>query len=165
MSNDLLLAFYADDFTGATAVLEGLARNGVTAVLFVDSPTEADIGRFVDIDVIGVAGRSRSMAPEQMASELPGIFRDLDALSAPLVHYKVCSTFDSAPEIGSIGLAIDLARDVFEPSYVPLSQMSMVPSNRYVAFGNLFAETEEGVYRIDRHPTTRVCSDRAHSKE
>jgi hypothetical protein len=29
------------------------------------------------------------------------------------VHYKVCSTFDSAPHIGSIGHAIDIGARIF----------------------------------------------------
>lgn len=150
---EFLLAFYADDFTGATDALEGLARNGVRAVLFLDAPTEADLARFNDIDAVGVAGTTRSMPPDRMGLELSDAFRSLDELDVPLVHYKVCSTFDSSPEIGSIGRAIDVGQNVFESSYVPVSQPTTAPSYRYVAFGNLFAEFEGSVYRLDRHPT------------
>ena len=155
MSNklNLLLAFYADDFTGATDALEGLARNGIEAVLFLDTPTTADLDRFDSVDAIGIASTARSMSPEQMAENLPSQFRRLKSLGAPITHYKVCSTFDSAPGIGSIGYAIDLAQEVFESSYVPLVQPTTAPSNRYVAFGNLFADVSGTVYRLDRHPT------------
>ena len=151
--DDLLLAFYGDDFTGSTDALEGLALNGVDAVLFLEPPSAADLERFEDLDAIGVAGRSRSMTPAEMETTLPEAFDDLAALEPPLVHYKVCSTFDSSPEIGSIGRAIDVAQDAFDSSFVPVSQGTTVPYGRYVAFGNLFAVEDGVTYRIDRHPT------------
>ncbi|WP_313692392.1 four-carbon acid sugar kinase family protein [Halorarum halobium] len=150
---DLLLAYYGDDITGSTDALEGLARNGVRAVLFLAPPDSDDLDEFDGIQAVGVAGRSRSMTPDEMDETLPSAFESLAALDPPLVHYKVCSTFDSAPEIGSIGHAIDLAQDVYDSPFVPVSQGSTVPHGRYVAFGNLFAVQDGTPYRIDRHPT------------
>ena len=43
-----------------------------------------------------------------MDAELPKAFAALAALGAPILHYKVCSTFDSSPSVGSIGRAIDI---------------------------------------------------------
>ena len=46
--SDLLLSFYGDDFTGSTDVLEQLASNGVSTVLFLSPPTpesNAPMGR------------------------------------------------------------------------------------------------------------------------
>lgn len=153
MTEDLLYAYYGDDLTGSTDALEGLTRNGVRTVLFLEPPEPEDLEAFDDIDAIGVAGRSRSMSPAEMDEMLPSIFESLAALQTPLVHYKVCSTFDSAPDVGSIGHAIDLARETFDSSFVPLSQATSVPHGRYVAFGNLFAVQNGTTYRIDRHPT------------
>ncbi len=149
----VLLAFYGDDFTGSTDALEGLADNGVRAVLFFDPPTAEDLDAFDGLDAVGVAGASRSMAPEVMKAELRPVFESFAELDPPIVHYKVCSTFDSSPSIGSIGRAIDVGQSVFGSPFVPISQGTEVPLGRYVAFSNLFAVEDGVTYRIDRHPT------------
>jgi uncharacterized protein YgbK (DUF1537 family) len=94
------------------------------------------------------------MTPAQMDGELLPKFEALKALGAPYVHYKICSTFDSSPTIGSIGHAIEIGCRVFQPIVVPM--MVGAPFlRRYVAFGNLFARVGEVTYRLDRHPTMR----------
>lgn len=55
-----------------------------------------------------------------MDADLPPIFTALKALGAPLFHYKVCSTFDSSPTLGSIGHATEIGLDVFGKQVVPL---------------------------------------------
>ena len=40
----LLYCYYGDDFTGSTDVLEQLAGNGVSSVLFLGTPTPAQTG-------------------------------------------------------------------------------------------------------------------------
>lgn len=87
----LRLAFYGDDFTGSTDVLETLTRGGVVAVLFLDPPTAAQLEAFPDAEAVGVAGTSRSWTPEQMTAHLPGMFAALRGLGATHTHYKVCS--------------------------------------------------------------------------
>ncbi len=149
----VLLAFYGDDFTGSTDALEGLADNGVRAILFFEPPTAADLAGFDGLDAVGVAGASRSMDPAEMDGELRPVFESLAELDPPIVHYKVCSTFDSSPTVGSIGKAIDVGQSVFGSPFVPVSQGTEVPLGRYVAFSNLFAVEDGEVYRIDRHPT------------
>lgn len=151
----VLLAFYGDDFTGSTDALEGLADNGVRSVLFFDPPTADDLAEFDELDAIGVAGASRSMTPAVMETELEPVFESFGELAPPIVHYKVCSTFDSAPEIGSVGRAIDVGQSVFESPFVAVSQGTEVPHGRYVVFSNLFAVQDGETYRIDRHPTMR----------
>src|SRR5690606_19714743 len=84
--------------------------------------------------------------------ELRPKFKALKALGAPLTHYKVCSTFDSSPQIGSIGRATDIGCEVFQPPVVPLL-VGAPGLKRYVAFGNLFATVGDTTFRIDRHPT------------
>lgn len=156
IDNDLLMTFYGDDFSGSTDALEGLADNGVRALLFVDEPpTPADLDRFDNLDALGVAGASRSMTPEEMTDTLEPAFEALNTLDAPIVHYKVCSTFDSAPDVGSIGHAIDIGQAQYDSPVVPVSQGTEVPHGRYVAFSNLFAVQDENTYRIDRHPIMR----------
>lgn len=149
----LLLAYYGDDFTGSTDVLEALTINGVSTVLFLHPPSADELReRFSHVRAVGVAGVSRSMTPQQMTEALPPIFTSLKRLNASVYHYKLCSTFDSAPHIGSIGHAAELGWQVFQPTAVPL--IVAAPSlRRYVVFGNLFATVGDITYRLDRHPT------------
>jgi len=152
----MLLSFYGDDFTGSTDVMESLARAGVPAALFLDPPTTEQLARFPAIEAVGVAGVGRSLSPAEMDDVLPPIFVRLRELGAPIVHYKVCSTFDSSPEIGSIGHAIDVGQQIFASPFVPLVVGAPI-LGRYCVFGNLFARSgaESEVFRLDRHPTMR----------
>ena len=111
-----ILTFYGDDFTGSTDSLEALAMAGAPAVLFLDVPTPEMLARHPGAVAVGVAGTSRSLSPDWMDRELPAIFAGLKALGAPICHYKTCSTFDSAPDVGSIGRAADIGRRVFGPA-------------------------------------------------
>jgi len=142
-------AFYGDDFTGSTDVLEQLADGGVDAVLFLHLPTPELLARFPDVKAIGIAGDSRSRTPQWMDEHLPAIFAALK--DAGTVHYKTCSTFDSSPHTGSIGRALDIGLAQFGgPAAIVVGAPYM---GRYVVFGNLFARAGTSVYRIDRHPT------------
>lgn len=157
MSGPLRLAFYGDDFTGSTDALEVLAFSGLRCALFLTVPTPAQMAALGDFDAIGVAGGSRAMTPAEMESELPGVLRSLAALPTRFVHYKVCSTFDSAPTVGSIGRVIELSRASFAQPLVPI--IAGTPAlGRYCLFGHLFARsgTDGEVYRIDRHPIMSV---------
>lgn len=53
--NQLLLAFYGDDFTGSTDAMEALARKGYRTVLFLEAPTEDMIQRFENLRCILVS--------------------------------------------------------------------------------------------------------------
>jgi 3-oxoisoapionate kinase len=150
------LAFYGDDFTGSTDALEVLAFAGLNCALFLEAPTPSMLERFGALDAIGVAGASRAMTPREMDAALPAPLAALAAL-APIVHYKVCSTFDSAPAIGSIGRVIQLARRDLGVAAVPI--VAGNPAlGRYCLFGHLFARsgTDGVVHRIDRHPIMSV---------
>ena len=54
-----------------------------------------------------------------MNDHLPGIFEQLRSFGAPIVHYKTCSTFDSSPQIGSIGRAMEIGLRVQYPNPDP----------------------------------------------
>src|SRR5688572_12258201 len=116
----LLVAYYGDDFTGSTDVTEALATAGVRTVLFLKPPTPKELAAFPGLRAFGVAGASRTMSPREMDRALPTIFRALHRSGAAIVHYKVCSTFDSSPEVGSIGHVIDLGQRIFHSPTVPL---------------------------------------------
>jgi 3-oxoisoapionate kinase len=150
-----LYAYYGDDFTGSTDVLEGLAAAGLRSVLFLGSPSDEHLRRFGDCQAFGIAGDSRSRSPEWMDEHLPAIFARLRSFGAPVVHYKTCSTFDSSPRVGSIGRAMEIGRQALKTPFVPIV-VAAPHLRRYVVFGNLFAAAGDGViYRIDRHPTMR----------
>lgn len=155
MDEDIDLAFYGDDFTGSTDVLEALSQNGVRTVLFLERPAPDDLTEFGDVSAVGLAGQSRTMTPAEMDEALPPAFEALAAFDPDLFQYKVCSTFDSAPETGSIGHAVDVGQRVFDSSFVPVvvAAPSLEPRGRYVVFGNHFATVEGETYRLDRHPT------------
>lgn len=155
--DDLLVTFYGDDFTGSTDVLESLSLNGVETVLFFEPPAPSDLEDFEGVQAIGVAGQGRTMSPAEMDEALPPVFEALEAFDAEVFHYKVCSTFDSSPEVGSIGHAIDIGLDVFDSPFVPVVNAvpSLEPRGRYVLFANLFATLDGTTYRLDRHPEMR----------
>lgn len=145
----LLYAFYGDDFTGSTDVLEQLAGGGVPAVLFLRAPDAALRARFPEARAIGIAGDSRSRSPDWMDRHLPDAFAALG--DAAIVHYKTCSTFDSSPHTGSIGRALDIGCARFGGGAAIV--VGAPHLRRYVAFGNLFAAAGAEIFRIDRHPT------------
>lgn len=149
--NGRLLSWYGDDFTGSAAVLEVLAFAGVEAVLFLDVPTQAQLAAFPNAQAIGLAGVARSFSPKWMDENLPPIFEALARLGAPLVHYKICSTLDSSPEIGSIGRAAEIGQRHLDSAWSPVL-VAAPPIGRYQAFGHLFASSSQGTVRLDRHP-------------
>lgn len=149
-----LVAFYGDDFTGSSAAMEVLAFAGLETILFLDAPTPERLKRFGHYRAIGIAGVARSRPPDWMDEHLPAVFDLLGATGAPIVHYKVCSTFDSAPHIGSIGRAAEIGHRLY-PGWVPLV-VSDPGMGRFQAFGNLFAHANGVGYRLDRHPTMSV---------
>lgn len=149
--SDLLLSWFGDDFTGSTDVMEALTLAGVPAALFLEPPAPSDLARYPGLRAAGVAGTSRAMTPEQMDRALPPVFDALRALGAAVCHYKLCSTFDSSPSLGSAGRAIELGRRRFGGRWVPLV-VGAPALGRYTAFGNLFATMDGATHRIDRHP-------------
>ncbi|OLL31337.1 type III effector [Burkholderia sp. SRS-W-2-2016] len=148
----LLLAYYGDDFTGSTDAMEALSAAGVPTLLCLDAPTPELLARFPGVRCVGLAGSSRGRSPQWMDDALPRAFASLAALGAPILQYKVCSTFDSSPETGSIGRAIDLGVKQMPGRWSPMV-IGAPRLKRYQAFGNLFAAVDGTGYRLDRHPT------------
>ncbi len=146
-----LVTFYGDDFTGSTAVMEVLSFAGVPTMLFLDPPQADILTHYPELQAIGVAGIARSKDPVWMKSNLPAVFKALKQLDAPVSHYKVCSTFDSAPDVGSIGVATELGAEVFDAGWIPLV-VGAPAIQRFQAFGTLFAGAGSHVHRLDRHP-------------
>lgn len=152
----LLLTFYGDDFTGSTDALEFITRAGAKAILFTEMPTEEQLAAHPGLDAWGVAGKTRALPPAKMEEELKPAFEQMLKHRPRHVHYKVCSTFDSSPELGSIGKAIDCGAAVFQNNFIPVLG-GMPALGRYCLFGNLFARmgigSQGAIYRLDRHPS------------
>lgn len=152
----LLLTFYGDDFTGSTDALEQLTLAGIRTALFIEPPTPAQLRKFPSLQAIGVAGKTRSLAPDAMERELKPALLALKKLGVRHIHYKVCSTFDSSPTIGNIGRVMDVAAKIFPAHFIPL--LVAAPAlGRYTIFGQHFARYGIGsagaIHRLDRHPS------------
>jgi len=152
----LLLTFYGDDFTGSTDALEQLTLAGIRTALFIKPPTPAQLRKFPGLQAVGVAGMTRSMPPTAIEKELRPALRKLKALGARHVHYKVCSTFDSSPAVGSIGRVMEVAAKIFPAPFIPI--LAAAPAlGRYTVFGTHFARYGIGsageIHRLDRHPS------------
>lgn len=153
--DNLLMSFYADDFTGATDVMEVLEQCGVPTVLFLEPPAPERLATLHGIRVVGVAGISRTMTRTEMDDDLAPRLAAMRALRAPLFHYKICSTFDSGPDRGSIGYAAELIRAYYPDHPIPIV-VGVPQLGRYTAFGTLFATFQGDPYRLDRHPAMSV---------
>lgn len=148
-----LSVFIGDDFTGASDTLATWARSGARVRLFLD-PAEAEKAGD-DLDIIGIATELRGLPADRIRDRMSGIAASVARLKPRYVHYKVCSTFDSGPDTGSIGVAVIALERALDPvlTLVLGGQPSL---GRYCLFGNLFAGAADGqVYRIDRHPVMR----------
>lgn len=149
-----MLGWYGDDFTGATDTLAVVAQAGLRSMLFMGVPDEATLAAAGTLDAVGIAGAARAMAPEAMRVELTSVAKFFRRIAPPVLHYKICSTFDSAPDVGNIACAINTLQLAVESPWVPIvgGQPSL---NRYCVFSHLFASAGTGgeVHRIDRHPT------------
>jgi 3-oxoisoapionate kinase len=156
VQQNILLAFYGDDLTGSTDALEFICRAGAKAVLFLEPPTLEQLSKYPGLNSYGIAGLTRSLSPQAMEKELMPAFKAMKETGARHVHYKVCSTFDSSAEVGSIGKAIDCGAEIFQNEFVAVLG-GMPALGRYCVFGNLFAKMGTAgngtIYRIDRHPS------------
>jgi 3-oxoisoapionate kinase len=148
------IGYYGDDFTGATDTLMTATGAGLRTVLFLGVPTPAQLAAAGPLDCLGIAGVARSMTNAEMETELAPVGAFFTESGVPVLHYKTCSTFDSSPAIGNVGVAVSVLRRFMKNPFVPIvgGQPNL---NRYCLFGNLFAAAEINgpVHRIDRHPT------------
>jgi uncharacterized protein YgbK (DUF1537 family) len=120
-------------------------------------PSPELLSRFSGLQAIGIAGNSRSLTPTEMEGVIPDALDALRRTGAPILHYKVCSTFDSSASIGSFGRVLDIAKRALGGGVMPIV-VGAPKLGRYSMFGTLFARhnVDGTVYRIDRHPTMSV---------
>ncbi|HYG46220.1 MAG TPA: four-carbon acid sugar kinase family protein, partial [Bordetella sp.] len=146
------LAYYGDDFTGATDALATATRAGLRSLLFLGVPTAAQRERAGPLDCLGIAGATRAMAPDAMRAELRPVARFFAGLQPRVVHYKVCSTFDSAGQVGNIAVAMEVLGGAVRQPW-PVIVGGQPSLGRYCVFAQLYAAADGEVHRIDRHPT------------
>jgi uncharacterized protein YgbK (DUF1537 family) len=146
-------AFYGDDFTGSTDALRQFDRGGLRSVLLVELPPPDELRELASrYDVLGVAGIARSLGPDEQEAEIRPILTALGDLGPRVVQYKICSTADSSPQLGSLGRALEVGRSIFGTSVIPV--LAAQPDLwRYTVFGHHFAAEAGTVYRLDRQPT------------
>lgn len=146
--------WYGDDFTGASDTLATLSQGGVKAILLLHTPSAQNLGKLQEMEAIGLAGATRSLKPELIRNALRDVIPFLHRLQPKILHYKICSTFDSSPDTGNIAVALECLRPLAKVAVSPILG-GQINLGRYCLFGNLFAQAgQDGqVYRIDRHPT------------
>lgn len=153
---DLLIAFYGDDFTGSTDAMEALYLKGYRTVLFLKPPSKEILKKYPNLQCMGVAGTGRAKDNNGLKEELGPVMNSLRSSGARIIHYKTCSTFDSSPEVGSIGHAIKTSLQYFQgQDHVPVI-VGAPNLGRYTYFGHHFAKSGNKVYRLDRHPIMSV---------
>jgi 3-oxoisoapionate kinase len=147
-----LAAFYGDDFTGATENLAQFCRHGLKGRLFFTSANRAAILEMAPaLDVVGLAGTARGLAPEAMTREIEPALGLIETLAPRLMQFKVCSTFDSSPTMGSIGHVMELARRRWPSCALPV--LPATPAfGRYTAFSHLFTRYQGEICRLDQNP-------------
>jgi uncharacterized protein YgbK (DUF1537 family) len=140
--------FLADDLTGASDVLAQAHAHGLSAMLVLDP---ADV-RADAADVVGIAGPARSLSGDELDAEVRGGLSALRKLDLDVLLYKVCSTFDSSPTVGSIGRALEILAETY-PDHGPVPVVPAQPGfGRYTAFSQHFGVYGGTVHRLDRHP-------------
>jgi uncharacterized protein YgbK (DUF1537 family) len=139
--------FVADDLTGASDVLAQAHRYGLDAALVI-----GDAALPTDVDVVGIAGPARSLGGAAFDDV---VRRDLARIWEVDLHvllYKVCSTFDSSPTIGSIGRGIELLHERFG-DHGPVPVAPAQPGfGRFTTFSDHYATFAGQIHRLDRHP-------------
>jgi 3-oxoisoapionate kinase len=153
VSDTLRYIFVADDFTGASDTLATLARAGQRVRLFLEVPSVDDVA---DLDAFGIATEARALGNNEIAALMDRIGPQLAKHQPEILHYKICSTFDSAPDTGNFVIAAEhLSKSLKISSRAIIGGQPSL--GRYCVFGNLFARASDGeTHRIDKHPVMRI---------
>jgi len=129
----LRLGCIADDFTGATDLANNLVRAGMRVVQFIGTPEGA---LDVEADAIVVALKTRTIAPAEAVAQSLQAAEWLLGQGAPMIYFKVCSTFDSTPQ-GNIGPVADALMERLETDFCVVTP-AFPETGRTVYNGHLF---------------------------
>lgn len=147
-----VICFYGDDFTGASENLAQFHKHGLRCRLYFEPADPARVkAEAASLDVVGIAGVARSRAPAEMRGLLSDAFALFGSLGARLNQYKICSTFDSAPETGNLVVALEEARKVWPDALLPVLPATL-DFGRYTAFSHHFSLHRGEILRLDRNP-------------
>lgn len=128
-----LLGCIADDLTGATDLANNLVRAGMRVIQTIGIPSSPEL---LPVDAIVVALKSRTIpAPEAVTLSLAAC-RWLRAQNAAQIYFKVCSTFDSAPQ-GNIGPVMEALMDELDCPFA-IATPAFPDAARTVFNGHLF---------------------------
>ena len=144
------LGCIADDFTGASDLANNLVRAGMRVVQTIGVPTSP---LSTDVDVVVVALKSRTIAPQKAVAQSLAALNWLQAQGAEQIYFKYCSTFDSTAQ-GNIGPVIEALMDALGTDFT-IATPAFPDNNRTVFKGYLFAGdmllNESG---MQNHPLT-----------
>lgn len=148
-----LIGFYGDDFTGSSENLAQFHRSGLKARLFLKIPSNEVLAEAAsELDMIGFAGTARALDRERIGLEVDPAFKALREAGCSFLQYKICSTFDSAPEVGNFGFVAEKLKNEFDE--LDVAVLAATPDfGRYTVFGNHFAKFGSDILRLDRHPS------------
>ncbi|MCU0775640.1 MAG: four-carbon acid sugar kinase family protein [Ideonella sp.] len=131
----LKLGCIADDFTGATDLANMLVRAGMRVVQINGVPAPQDPAPD-GIDAVVVALKSRTAPVAEAVAQSLDSARWLRRHGAPMLYFKVCSTFDSTPA-GNIGPVAEALVDLTGAAIVPVTP-AFPENGRTVYRGHLF---------------------------
>jgi uncharacterized protein YgbK (DUF1537 family) len=131
----LKLGCIADDFTGATDLANMLVRAGMRVVQVNGVPEPQDPAPD-GIDAVVVALKSRTAPVAEAVAQSLDSARWLRRHGAPMLYFKVCSTFDSTPA-GNIGPVAEALVELTGATIVPVTP-AFPENGRTVYRGHLF---------------------------
>lgn len=148
----LFAAFYGDDFTGSVENLAQYQRHGLRGRLYFSAEhAERVFKEGPGLEVVGLAGVARSLPTEAIGAEVLPALEILDRLNPTIRQFKICSTLDSSPAIGSIGHVMELACQR-TPGLAVLVHAATPGFGRYTVFGHHFTQYQGAVLRLDENP-------------
>jgi uncharacterized protein YgbK (DUF1537 family) len=125
----------ADDFTGATDVAAAFTARGYRSEVIIGS-SALRTGATTEAEVVVVALKTRTTAPEEAVAQSIEALRELRALGFTRFYFKYCSTFDSTDR-GNIGPVLDALRSATGARQVIVAP-AFPDNGRTVYQGHLF---------------------------
>ena len=83
----ILLTFYGDDFTGSTDALEFISGFGAKAMLFTEPPSAQQLEKWSGLNVIVIAGKTRSLPADELEQVCAGPFATMRSYRSDQVDY------------------------------------------------------------------------------
>ena len=137
LARQVSLGCIADDYTGASDLANTLTRQGLRTVQTIGVPS-GDL-KLPEVDAVVISLKSRSIEAREAVARSRDAEKWLRSRGAGHVLFKICSTFDSSPAMGSIGCAIDIGVPLMPGRWSPMV-VAAPRLGRYQAFGDVFIQ-------------------------